>query len=112
MAKRHPSRDEFLSFAREVEPRLRFALVAACGPQRGVEAATDALAFAWEPRDRVGGVANPAGYLYGWPNVGHGGPAGTLRWLAMCPSQIRPGWSRASMGRWTICRRCSGRRWC
>ena len=64
MPTRHPSRAEFLSFAREVEPRLRIALVAACGPQRGLEAATDALEFAWEHWDRVDGVANPAGYLY------------------------------------------------
>ncbi len=64
MGERHPSRNEFLSFAREVEPRLRIALVAAHGPQRGLEAAADALAFAWEHWDRVAGTRNPAGYLY------------------------------------------------
>ncbi len=61
MATRHPSREEFLPFAK---PQLRIALVAAFGPQRGLEAATDALAYAWEHWDRVRAAANPAGYLY------------------------------------------------
>jgi RNA polymerase sigma-70 factor (ECF subfamily) len=56
--------EEFSVFFREVEPRLRHALVASCGFEAGREAAADALAYAWEHWDRVGGMENPAGYLY------------------------------------------------
>jgi len=45
-------------------PRLRRALVAAYGPERGEEAVAEAMAWAWEHRDRLEGMANPAGYLY------------------------------------------------
>ncbi len=54
----------FASFAKEAEPRLRHALAAAFGVQRGREALTDALAYAWEHWERVGGVDNPSGYVY------------------------------------------------
>jgi DNA-directed RNA polymerase specialized sigma24 family protein len=54
----------FLGFAREVEPRLRAALVARYGHTIGREAAVDALAWAWEHWDRLERAANPAGYLY------------------------------------------------
>ena len=59
-----PSRDEFRAFVEEVEPRLRVALVAACGPSKGLEATAVALEYAWEHWDRMRSVANPAGYLY------------------------------------------------
>jgi len=39
---------EFELFALDVEPRLRRALVAAYGSDRGREAAAEALAYAWE----------------------------------------------------------------
>lgn len=39
---------EFVAFARTVEPRLRIALMARFGPDRGREAASEALAWAWE----------------------------------------------------------------
>jgi hypothetical protein len=45
--------EEFSVFFREVEPRLRHALVASCGFEAGREAAADALAYAWEHWDRV-----------------------------------------------------------
>ncbi len=45
-------------------PRLRAALVAAYGPQVGLDAAADALAYGWEHWQRLGRMANPAGYLY------------------------------------------------
>jgi RNA polymerase sigma factor (sigma-70 family) len=54
----------FERFAREVEPRLRRALVAAYGPAVGREATIDALAWAWEHRERLAATSNPAGYLY------------------------------------------------
>lgn len=56
--------EEFSLFFKEVEPRLRHALVAVCGPEVGREAAADALAYGWEHWDRVGVMDNPAGYLY------------------------------------------------
>ena len=57
-------RTTFTAFAREVEPRLRHALVASCGTQRGMDATIDALEWAWEHWDKVGQARNPAGYLY------------------------------------------------
>jgi RNA polymerase sigma-70 factor (ECF subfamily) len=54
----------FTAFAKQAEPRLRHALAAAFGVQRGREALTDALAYAWEHWDRVEGADNPAGYVY------------------------------------------------
>lgn len=58
------SPDGFAAFFAETEPRLRRALVAAYGPQRGREAAAEALAYAWQHWDRVRDMGNPAGYLY------------------------------------------------
>ncbi|MFH2072772.1 MAG: sigma-70 family RNA polymerase sigma factor [Actinomycetota bacterium] len=54
----------FLEFARVAEPRLRYALVAAHGAERGLEAANDALVYGWRHWDRVRGMANPIGFLY------------------------------------------------
>jgi len=63
MSKR-PSREDFRSFVRDVEPRLRVALVAACGSPKGLEATAVALEYAWEHWERMTSVSNPAGYLY------------------------------------------------
>jgi len=54
----------FEAFVDEVEPRLRRALVATYGGRVGREATVDALAYAWEHRDSVMPMENPAGYLY------------------------------------------------
>jgi len=54
----------FTDFYRDVEPRLRRALVAAFGVDIGAESAAEALAFVWENWERVGKMPNPAGYLY------------------------------------------------
>ena len=54
----------FLEFARAAEPRLRYALVAALGVERGLEATNNALVYGWEHWERVGGMDNPIGYLY------------------------------------------------
>lgn len=59
-----PDEAEFVRFAQELEPGLRVALMARLGPQRGREAAADALVWAWEHWDRIGRVANAGGYLY------------------------------------------------
>lgn len=55
---------EFEGFVRDSEPRLRRALVAAYGPERGREAAAEALAWAWEHWVRVRTMDRPIGYLY------------------------------------------------
>jgi DNA-directed RNA polymerase specialized sigma24 family protein len=57
-------RARFTAFVAEVEPRLRRALVAAYGADRGREAVAEALAWGWEHWSEVAAMANPAGYLY------------------------------------------------
>jgi RNA polymerase sigma-70 factor (ECF subfamily) len=54
----------FEEFFVECEPRLREALSACLGSERGRDATADALAYAWEHWDRVREMENPAGYLY------------------------------------------------
>lgn len=54
----------FEAFVRAVEPRLRIALVAVFGQDRGREAAAAALAWGWEHLDQIRDMENPAGYLY------------------------------------------------
>ncbi len=54
----------FVEFADRVTPRLKAALVAAVGIDRAPDAVAEALAYGWEHWDRVGGMENPAGYLY------------------------------------------------
>ena len=54
----------FASFFELAEPRLRLALSAAFGAERGREAAADALAWAWQHRERLEELDNPIGYLY------------------------------------------------
>ena len=55
---------EFDEFAAEAAPRLRRALVAAYGLDIGVDAAADAMAWAYAHRDEVSVMENPAGYLW------------------------------------------------
>jgi DNA-directed RNA polymerase specialized sigma24 family protein len=57
-------RDAFAIFFSDVEPRLRRAFVAAYGPERGSEAVSEALAYAWEHWTKVRSLQNAAGYLY------------------------------------------------
>ncbi len=54
----------FEGFHATIEPRLRCALVAAYGVQDGVEATADALAWAWENRDRLPDLEQPVAYLF------------------------------------------------
>lgn len=67
---------EFERLVREVEPRLRRALVAAYGADRGREATAEALAFAWQERERLAGMSNVAGYLF------RVGQSKTRRWAS------------------------------
>lgn len=55
---------EFRAFVLATEPRLRRALTAAYGTERGREATAEALALAWEKWPKVRAMKNPAGYLY------------------------------------------------
>src|ERR1700755_2408276 len=55
--------ESFEAFTQRCGPDLRRVLVARYGVEVGVEAAADALAYAWERWDRVGAMANPTGYL-------------------------------------------------
>ena len=54
----------FASFFEQAEPRLRTALSGAFGAEVGRDAAADALAWAWQHRDRLHDLDNPIGYLY------------------------------------------------
>lgn len=54
----------FEEFAAEHGPRIRAALVAAYGPEAGLDSASEALAYGWEDWSRVGAMDNPSGYLF------------------------------------------------
>jgi hypothetical protein len=73
----------FEKFVADVEPRLREALSASLGSQRGRDATADALVYASENWDWVREMDNPAGYLY----VVSRGTARTLTARAGSPTQ-------------------------
>jgi RNA polymerase sigma-70 factor (ECF subfamily) len=54
----------FDEFVRGKGADLRAALVAAYGPQVGLDAASEALAYGWEQWPRLAEMENPAGYLF------------------------------------------------
>jgi RNA polymerase sigma factor (sigma-70 family) len=54
----------FGEFFAGIEPKLRHALVAHCGPEVGREAAADALEYAWAHWNRVEAMEYPVAYLY------------------------------------------------
>ena len=56
--------ERFEAFVYEVEPRLRSALVASYGIDRGREATAAALGWAWEHRDRLTKVENKVAFLF------------------------------------------------
>ena len=55
--------EDFDAFVTRCGPDLRRVLVAHYGLDVGVEAAADALAYAWERWERVSTMENPTGYL-------------------------------------------------
>jgi DNA-directed RNA polymerase specialized sigma24 family protein len=55
---------EFTRFARELEPRLRYALAARLPAEAVRDATQEALIYAWRHWGRVRSMANPGGYLY------------------------------------------------
>lgn len=56
--------ESFTKFVKEAGPRIQHGLMAALGPEAGAEAASDALAIAWQKWDRVVLMENPAGYVF------------------------------------------------
>ena len=56
--------EAYTAFMKEVEPGMRYALVAALGAERGLDATAEAFAYAWEHWERVDRMENPGGYLY------------------------------------------------
>ena len=54
----------FDGFVADVEPRLRRALVAKLGFERGADATAEALGWAWEHWDRAAGLEYPVAYLF------------------------------------------------
>jgi len=59
-----PDREEFQAMVAVVEPRLRRALVAAYGFDKGREATAAALAWAWEHRRRLRKIDQKVAYLF------------------------------------------------
>ena len=56
--------ERFEGFVLVVEPKLRRALIARYGRERGREATAEALAWAWQHWSRLEGVENPVAFLY------------------------------------------------
>jgi DNA-directed RNA polymerase specialized sigma24 family protein len=56
--------DDFDKFVADATPRLQRALVAHYGIELGREAASDAIAYAWEHRHELADKTNPLGYLF------------------------------------------------
>jgi DNA-directed RNA polymerase specialized sigma24 family protein len=54
---------EFERFVRQVEPELRRALTGHLAPGVVADAVAEAFAYAWQHRERVLSMTNPAGYL-------------------------------------------------
>lgn len=76
----------FDDFVAEVEPRLRRAFIGCRGVEGAQEATAEALAYAWEHRDRVLAMANPAGYLY---RVGQSRTRSRRRVALPAPADLR-----------------------
>lgn len=64
MSVRLIGKDHFESFVNDAQPRLWRAFAATRGPDGADEAASEALAWAWENRQRLEEMENPIGYLY------------------------------------------------
>lgn len=64
MVAQQSSVDSFTEFVETYEARLRHALMASCGSERGRDAACEALGYGWEHWNRVSAMENPVGYLY------------------------------------------------
>jgi DNA-directed RNA polymerase specialized sigma24 family protein len=67
---------DYVAFVAAVESRLRHALVARFGAERGSEAYCEALAYAWQHWDRVQEMEKPIPYLF---TVGRSRTRGLVR---------------------------------
>ena len=56
--------EAFTVFAKDAGARLRQALIARYGPDVGLEATAEALAYGWEKWDVIEPMDNAVGYLY------------------------------------------------
>ena len=56
--------DSFTAFVANSESKLRHALTASFGVERGREALAEAFVYGWEHWDRIQSMDNPSGYLY------------------------------------------------
>lgn len=63
-SRRFTDRDAFTAFARDMEPKLRYALAGSAPREDVREAVQDALIYAWRHWDRISTLGNPGGYLY------------------------------------------------
>jgi DNA-binding CsgD family transcriptional regulator len=77
----------FVAFVRDVEPKLRRALVSGFGVDIGREATAEALAYGWEHWERVRQLENPASPAGNEPWV-EPGLAPALRALSLRQRQV------------------------
>ncbi len=90
--------DTFTEFARRLEPGIRRGLTAGFGSEVGREAAAEALAYGWQHWERVGGMANPSGYLF---RVGQNSArrmVGRSRWLSRDEIVFEEPWAEPAFG--------------
>jgi DNA-directed RNA polymerase specialized sigma24 family protein len=80
---------DFEILVSEVKPSLRRALVAAYGFDRGREATAEALAWAWEHRDRLAKVENKVAYLF---KVGQSRSRRHKQPIVFTPPDDSPAW--------------------
>lgn len=91
-----PAVESFDVWYRQVEPRVRLALIATYGTGRGREAAAEAMAWAWEHQDRVTRMANPVAYLY---RVGQSRTRVRMVRVAYGRPEWREPWVEPALGR-------------
>jgi hypothetical protein len=61
--------DSFTVFVKELEPRLRHALIPSIGLDGANEATAEALAYGWEHWDRLREMENRRAIRIGWPGA-------------------------------------------
>ncbi len=86
----------FEEFVAESEPRLRRALVARYGAERGREAVAEALGWAWAHWGRVQAMTNPVGYLY---RVGQSRTRRRRPAFAAAPASVEMPWIEPGLER-------------
>lgn len=87
---------DFKEFLAQAGPRLRRALSSVYGPDRGREAAAEALAYAWENWEKVKALSNPIGYLF---RVGQSKTRPRKARLVVARPEDPEPWSEPALGR-------------